>query len=267
MGFATTTQEHGHERWSYYLLPLAGGSLPWAVYLAPGLWQAWLDAAERPAAVRWSDLVSLLRSDRRTGVPVDRQLEAHYLCVAVVPSGRHPRGPCRRTVSGPRAAARLRHDVYLAVSRLLRDRVRVPICAVGGVRSVHEGAVSGGGVRDVCALPLATTLMALLLMARQRREAAVAAGSLWFAALIYRGDVVADAGARRRDFAEGIGRPAVGAARIAGAGRFRRSTRRVGHFLSDARATPRSSPGTGHRNRRLGQLTNGPRFPRELCSP
>lgn len=42
-GFATTTQQHGHQPWYFYLPLVLAGTVPWCVYLVPGLWQYTID--------------------------------------------------------------------------------------------------------------------------------------------------------------------------------------------------------------------------------
>ena len=49
LGFATATQQHGHEPWYYYLPFLTGGALPWIWYIVPLLRDEWNVRRTRPS--------------------------------------------------------------------------------------------------------------------------------------------------------------------------------------------------------------------------
>ena len=58
LGFVTHSQQHGHEPWYFYVLPLVVGSLPWSIYILPHACQLRLDrrSSHRPT----NDAVVLL---------------------------------------------------------------------------------------------------------------------------------------------------------------------------------------------------------------
>jgi 4-amino-4-deoxy-L-arabinose transferase-like glycosyltransferase len=58
LGFATTTQPHGHEPWYYYLPIIVLGALPWIYFVLPLLLDAWRGASRR--RTRRSPVVLLL---------------------------------------------------------------------------------------------------------------------------------------------------------------------------------------------------------------
>ena len=58
LGFVTHSQQHGHEPWYFYVLPLVLGSLPWSIYILPHAWQLRLD--QRSGHPTTNDSVVLL---------------------------------------------------------------------------------------------------------------------------------------------------------------------------------------------------------------
>lgn len=182
MGFATTTQEHGHERWHYYLLPLAGGSLPWAIYLAPGLWQAWLDAPR--GRQRFAGPTSFLCCGVVGGLAFLSVASSKLITYAL------PLYPAIAILVAHAVAQYLGRELRPACETAFSWSFRVccviglvfPFALLAGIdRYTH--ATSPWAAYAMGAVAAATTLAALALLARQRREAAVAVGTLWFAAL------------------------------------------------------------------------------------
>jgi 4-amino-4-deoxy-L-arabinose transferase-like glycosyltransferase len=182
LGYTTATQEHGHEAWYYYLLPLVGGSMPWAAYCAPGLWQAWLDAP---------------RGQRRFAGPTA------MLCCAVVGgvlflSTSHSKLityalPLYPPVAILAACAFERYfksqfrpaceTAFTWIFRLAcAGGCVMPVLLVAGVDRYNH-ARSPMVAYVVAAAAAAMTLAALILMAQRRRPAALAVGTLWFGLL------------------------------------------------------------------------------------
>jgi 4-amino-4-deoxy-L-arabinose transferase-like glycosyltransferase len=182
MGFATGTQEHGHEPWFYYLPQLLGGSMPWTLYLAPGLWQSWND---RRHGIRQAGRPTLMIYCWVFGGLIFLSLASSKLITYALPLY-----PALAILIGRDFNRFLNRDLAPAVDAafiwLLRSLYAAgcvfPLLLLVGLdRYTHiRSPLAAYAIAAAAAAPM---IIAFVLLARQQRIAAVAVGTLWFAVL------------------------------------------------------------------------------------
>ena len=178
LGFVTHSQQHGHEPWYFYLLPLVVGSMPWSIYILPHAWQLRLD--QRSSRASTSDAVVLLACWILGGVVFLSAASSKLVTYAL------PIYPAIAIW----AAYSCRHYIDGAWSRT-RDKCSWHSLSVAVVSDAsHPLGFSSDWIKYlrisspplayfVAAGAVAVTFASMWLMIRGRAAEALAAGSLW----------------------------------------------------------------------------------------
>lgn len=182
MGFATSTQVHGHGHWYYYPPLIIGGTLPWCLYAVAGLWQFRID--KRLGVLR-SAAPTLFVVCLIVGGLVFLSAARSKLITYALPlyPGVSILAACsiRRLLAEPLAPKVETLFAWMFQGSCALGCV-VPIIFLAGFDRYNQIISPASAYLTAC-VAAATTLAAMILFRRARRPAAIAAGALWFAAL------------------------------------------------------------------------------------
>ena len=180
-GFVSKTQQHGGAPWYYYLPVLLGGTMPWILYLGPGLWQTWLD--RRQGQHKKEALAVLFALCWLVGGLLFLSAAGSKLITYALPIF-----PAIAILAGHALKRFLQHELSATID-VAFSRIFQFACAVGCIAPVavllatdHFVQARSPAPAYLLVLLASATVLAAIFLARQnRRQAAVALGSLWFA--------------------------------------------------------------------------------------
>ncbi|MEO2048146.1 MAG: glycosyltransferase family 39 protein [Pirellulales bacterium] len=180
-GFVSEAQQHGGEPWHYYLPILIGGTMPWILYLGPGLWQSWLD--QRQSQHKREISAVLFALCWLVGGLLFLSVAGSKLITYALPLF-----PAIAILAGYSFKRYFEYELSEKVD-IVFTRMFQFVCIIGCIAPVATLLVTDYFLQVDSSAPAyllallagAVMLAAIFLVRRGRRYASVAVGSMWFA--------------------------------------------------------------------------------------